>query len=90
MEIKFKYFGLTDILSEADVNISLSKGSSLQEAVNKLVEKYGDTLKQRLLKDNGLLHDYVRLVVGNRIVDRLDEKIEGETTIFVLYEIAGG
>ena len=90
MEIKFKFFGLTDILSETDVNISISKESSLQEAVNKLVEKYGDTLKQRLLKDNGLLHDYVRLVVGNRIVDRLDEKMEREATIFVLYEIAGG
>lgn len=90
MEVKFKFFGLTDIIGETEATISVSGGSSLREAMGKLAEKYGDTFKQRILKDNGLLHDYVRVVVGERIVDRLDEKIEEGVTIFILHEIAGG
>lgn len=90
MEVKFKFFGLTDIIHETEAIIGLPAGSSLLEAMNKLTEKYGDTLKQRILKDNGLLQDYVRVVVGQRIVDRLDETVEEGATIFILHEIAGG
>ncbi|MBF8265090.1 MAG: hypothetical protein HW384_954 [Dehalococcoidia bacterium] len=90
MEVKFKLFGLTDIIHETEAIIGLSAGSSLLEAMNKLAEKYGDTFKQRILKDNGLLQDYVRVVVGQRIVDRLDETVEEGATIFILHEIAGG
>lgn len=90
MEVKFKFFGLTEILGETEATISLPDGSNLREALDRLAGKYGAALKQRLLKDNGLLHDYIRLVVGDRIVDRLDEKIKEGATIFILHEIAGG
>ncbi len=90
MEVKFKFFGLTDIIQETEAVIGLPAGSSLLEAMNKLAEKYGGTFKQRILKDNGMLQDYVRVVVGQRIVDRLDETVEEGATIFILHEIAGG
>lgn len=90
MQVKFKFFGLTDILKETEAVIFLPRGSSLREALNKLAGRYGDALKTRLLKDSGSLHDYIRLVMGDRIVDRLDEKIEEGATVFILHEIAGG
>lgn len=90
MEIRFKLFGFTDIIKENEVIITLPRDSSLQQAMRRLVEKYGEPLRQRLLKDDTHLQDYVRCVVAERIVDKLDERLEAGATIFILHEIAGG
>lgn len=90
MEIRFKLFGLTDILGENEASISIARGSSLREALDELVDTFGDALRERLLRSNGQLHDHIRLVMDGRIIDRLDERVEGDTTIFILHEIAGG
>lgn len=46
--------------------------------------------RQRVLKDESHLQDYVRCVVAERVVDRLDEKLEDGAIVFVIHEIAGG
>lgn len=90
MEVKFKLFGFTDIVAENEVQVSLPQGSSLQEAVHRLAAKFGEPLRQRLLKDETHLQDYVRCVVAEKVVERLDETLDDGATIFVLHEMAGG
>lgn len=90
MEVTFKLFGFTDIVAENEVCVSLPQGSSLQEALRRLASKSGEPLGQRLLKDETHLQDYVRCVVAEKIVERLDEKLQDGDTVFLLHEIAGG
>lgn len=90
IEVRFKLFGFTDITQESEVKIILPRGSSLWQAMHQIAQKYGTAFRQRLLKDETHLQDYIRCVVAERIVDRLDEKLEEGVTIFLLHEIPGG
>ena len=90
MQIKFKLFGFTDMLPDNEASIALAEGASLKDALEELARKLGDDFRQRLLKESGQLHDHIRLVMEGRIVDRLEEKVANETTVFILHEIAGG
>ncbi len=90
MQITFKLFGFTDMLPDNEASIVVPEGASLKDALSALAGQLGEDFKRRLLKESGQLHDHIRLVVEGRVVDRLDEKVPGDTTVFILHEIAGG
>ena len=90
MEISVKLFGLVDVLEEREARLSLPAGASVGDVIQGLVNRFGNRLKERLLRGDGRLQDSVRVVVGEEMVDRLEQKLERETSVFIIHEIAGG
>jgi molybdopterin-containing oxidoreductase family molybdopterin binding subunit len=94
METAVSFFGyFRDIVNEGRAQLILPNGASLADLIQALAQRYGDRVRERLLRGDGSLQSGVRIVVGGEVVDSLDHRFgEGaqEVDVFVMHEVAGG
>jgi molybdopterin synthase sulfur carrier subunit len=67
------------------------KGRTIRECLDALVKQF-PRLKSMLFDENGKLHDYVSVFVGDEIVyaDGLERPIKSGDVLHILYIIGGG
>jgi molybdopterin synthase sulfur carrier subunit len=69
-----------------------TKGDSVQEALNHLIENY-PYVKDRLFKSEGVLNRFVNVYINDediRFLDGLSTKVTDKDVISILPSIAGG
>jgi molybdopterin converting factor small subunit len=74
---------------QATVN---ARGDNLREALEDLVLQFPQ-LKGQVITDDGQLHKFVNVYVGDddvRYLEKLDTKLSGDATISILPAVAGG
>jgi molybdopterin synthase sulfur carrier subunit len=67
-------------------------GDNLREVLEDLVRQFPQ-LKGQVITDDGQLHKFVNVYVGDddvRYLDKLDTKLSGDETISILPAVAGG
>ena len=70
----------------------VTKGSTVQEAIQELADQYPD-LKPHLLNDEGQLKPFIRIYIGDEDIKALqneDTPVDDETIINLIPAIAGG
>jgi molybdopterin converting factor small subunit len=69
-----------------------ARGENLREALEDLILQFPQ-LKGQVITDDGQLHKFVNVYVGDddvRYLDKLDTKLSGDETISILPAVAGG
>ena len=90
MQVEVRFFGLSDVLNKSQVRVTLPAGASYGELLKNLADTYGEGLRERLLEKDGYLRGDVMLVVNERVADRLEQQVEGNATVYVVFQMAGG
>ncbi len=67
--------------------------SSVKQAIDGLVLRYGDSFRSRLLKDNGDLKEFVRVFLNNkdiRLIGNLEAETRSDDQLLFVPAVAGG
>ncbi len=76
-----------------ELNMDLENESTINDVFAKLFEKYGEGIKNVLVKKTGDLNDHVVIMLNEKNIRSLDElntKIHNNDEIILLPAIAGG
>ncbi len=76
-----------------NLNMDLEDDSTINDVFAKLFEKYGEDIKNVLVKKTGDLNDHVVIMLNEKNIRSLDElntKIQNKDEIILLPAIAGG
>jgi molybdopterin synthase sulfur carrier subunit len=91
-KIKIIFFSiLRDITKKKEDTLEIE--STVTSAIHKLIEKYGDDLREKLLDDNGKLRKHILTYVNEKDVrhlNGLDTKLKDGDEIAFLPAAAGG
>lgn len=90
IEVNVRFFGFLDEVPESRVTLAVPGEVTLRDLLQILASKYGNRLRERLLRKDGYLPEDIKLVIDSEVIDRLDHKIEDGTTVYVISQIAGG
>ena len=86
--------GLKQIIGQSEVEISIHEGSSLQELVSLMVERWGTELSSRLFDSDGTsLLPYNRIMVNGRdltFLDGIKTVLHDQDEIHIIPPVAGG
>ncbi len=84
---------LKDRIGAKELNLDLEDESTINDVFTKLFDKFGDDIKNVLLKKTGDLNDQVVIVLNEKNIRSLNElntKIHDNDEIILLPAIAGG
>ena len=76
-----------------ELNMDLENDSTINDVFSKLFDKYGDDIKNVLVKKTGDLNDHVVIMLNEKNIRSLDELntiIQNKDEIILLPAIAGG
>lgn len=97
LHIEMRFYGFVrDVVDTSSFALELPDRCTLRDIFNLLVERFGQTLRERLFTDNGDLEANVRVFVGDNQTSSLEETIQNsqgsftEVKVFVLSATAGG
>ena len=92
-----RFYGFVrDVVDTSSFAMELPDRSTLRDLFNLLVERFGQTLRERLFTVTGDLEANVRVFVGDSQTSSLEEPIQNgersftEVKVFVLSATAGG
>lgn len=82
------------ILGRGDIDLTMKKGSTVNDVLMTLVEIHGESLTALLFDSGGDLFPYIRLMVNGRDIAFLEKKIETPLQegdeILILPPVGGG
>ncbi len=97
MHIEMRFYGFVrDVVDTSSFALELPDRCTLRDIFNLLVERFGQTLRERLFTVTGDLEANVRVFVGDNQTSSLEETIQNsqgsftEVKVFVLSATAGG
>ena len=76
-----------------ELNMDLENDSTINDVFSKLFDKYGDDIKNVLVKKTGDLNDHVVIMLNEKNIRSLDDLntiIQNKDEIILLPAIAGG
>jgi len=86
--------GLKQIIGQSEVQISIPEGSSLQELVSLMVERWGTELSSRLFDSDGIsLLPHNRIMVNGQdlaFLDGIKTVLHDQDEIHIIPPVAGG
>ncbi|MFX1275262.1 MAG: MoaD/ThiS family protein [Promethearchaeota archaeon] len=92
--IKIEFLSiLSEFIDRDELEIPIQNKISLDSLIEKMIEKYGDEFRNRILDDNGNLHKFILLAInGNQITssDEMDILIQSGDEVSFIPAIAGG
>ena len=66
---------------------------TLREAIDKMLEKYGETLREKMFEESGHINRYLRFYIKGRStseLNELDASLSEEDEVVILVIIGGG
>ncbi len=84
---------LKDRFGAKELNMDLEDESTIKDLFSKLFEKYGEDIKNVLVKKTGDLNDHVVIMLNEKNIRSLEElntKIQNKDELILLPAIAGG
>ncbi|MDK2894999.1 MAG: sulfur-carrier protein [Moorella sp. (in: firmicutes)] len=95
MKIKVEVIlDLAQVLGQREIEVEVPEGSTLRTLVRYLTDRYGETLKKKLIRtDTGEPYPYFRFMVNGRDIvglQGLDTPLVEGDTVLVIPPAAGG
>lgn len=91
MHIYVKYYNIVQKkLGKKEDKISLKKGSTIYDLVDKLIEKNGKKVKEILLDDENEIKSYIKIYLNNKLLYEYDLKLSDQDTVNIFMAVAGG
>ncbi|MFW9902502.1 MAG: ubiquitin-like small modifier protein 1 [Candidatus Thorarchaeota archaeon] len=84
---------LADIVSEEEITLTIKRDSTVEDALNALIRKYGNKLRETILTSSDTLNKFILLGLNGqdiRSLDNLKTLLHNGDEISVLPAIAGG
>jgi len=84
------FTGIKQIIGEKQIDFS---AKSVEDLINKLVEKFGTAFSNELFDDEGKIKKIYRIVVNGRNINILDgyqTKLKDDDMVAIMPAIAGG
>ena len=84
------FTGIKQIIGEKQIDFS---AKSVEDLINKLVEKFGTAFSNELFDDEGKIKKIYRIVVNGRninILDGFQTKLKDDDMVAIMPAIAGG
>jgi molybdopterin converting factor small subunit len=95
VDVRFLGF-VRDVVGETNLSLEMPPISTVRDVLDRLIERFGEGLRERLLTKNGETETNVQVFVGNDQTTSLEQPIRDgqdssvEVKVFVLSATAGG
>ena len=94
MRVTVRFFAtLRDFVGDSSLDLTVSNGSSVQQILESLSERFGHNFRQYVYDESGTVHEYLIFLVNGESIQALnglETKMKEADTLVILPPAGGG